>query len=62
MYLYDFVTKFGYAVMQVLLARSTWKYFSMCEIYNNNTSIQIQNSFVQRTNDIVLFYIQQDFH
>ena len=33
MYLCDFVTKFGYAVTQVLLARSTWKYFSMSEIY-----------------------------
>ena len=33
MYLCDFVTKFEYAVMQVLLARSTWKYFSMSEIY-----------------------------
>ena len=33
MYLCDFFTKFEYAVMQVLLARSTRKYFSMSEIY-----------------------------
>ena len=28
----------------------------------NNASIQIQNSFVQCTNDIVLFYMPQDLH
>ena len=63
-YLCDFVTMFAYAVMQVLLAWSTWKYFPMCGIwYSKEKNIievpwlvlflynitPIQNSFVQCT-------------
>ena len=35
-YLCDFITTFGYAVMQVLLAWSTWKYFPMCGIWSTS--------------------------